>query len=500
MVIDPTKCPTTVELLAEVADAFGDHDAYVEASGRRLSFGDWDRAAEGTAQAFAELGVKVGDVVALVLPSGADYAVCYQAAMRLGAITTGINPRLGAGEVSSILTRATPRLMVIDDDYRLDGPAGTRLARSQLAALRTLGPCASRCAPDPEREVAVVWTSGTTGAPKGVVFAHRNLRAVAESAGSLGGPFDRRISSTPFSHVAYMTHLWEEIGQVMTTVINPTPWKAAEALRLMDRERVTVGQGVPSQWRLMLDHPDFEGTDLSDLRIAGTGAAPVPPDLIREMQERLGCAVVIGYASTEAALISGSSPGDRPEVIARTVGRPRAQVEVQVSGPAGPLPVGETGIVRCRSAAVMKGYWRDPAATAAAIDREGWLSTGDLGRFDEHGYLTLVGRLNEMYLRGAYNVYPVEVERILSQHPTVGAVAVVAKADPVLGDVGVAFVVPAAGAEPTLGELRAWCKRHLADYKAPDVVSVLSELPLTAMGKVDKQSLSARAGALPPLR
>ena len=164
------------------------------------------------------------------------------------------------------------------------------------------------------------------------------------------------------------------------------------------------------------------------------------------------------------------------------------------------MPVGETGIVRCRSAAVMKGYWRDPAATAAAIDREGWLSTGDLGRFDEHGYLTLVGRLNEMYLRGAYNVYPVEVERILSQHPTVGAVAVVAKADPVLGDVGVAFVVPAAGAEPTLGELRAWCKRHLADYKAPDVVSVLSELPLTAMGKVDKQSLSARAGALPPLR
>jgi acyl-CoA synthetase (AMP-forming)/AMP-acid ligase II len=148
----------------------------------------------------------------------------------------------------------------------------------------------------------------------------------------------------------------------------------------------------------------------------------------------------------------------------------------------------------------MKGYWRDPEATAAAIDAEGWLSTGDLGRFDEDGYLTLVGRLDEMYLRGAYNVYPVEVERVLSQHRSVAAVAVVAKADPVLGDLGVAFVVPAPGAQPTLSELRAWCAQYLADYKAPDVVLVLSELPLTAMGKVDKQSLSATAGALPPLR
>jgi acyl-CoA synthetase (AMP-forming)/AMP-acid ligase II len=267
----------------------------------------------------------------------------------------------------------------------------------------------------------------------------------------------------------------------------------------MARERVTVGQGVPSQWRLLLARPEFDDTDLSSLRICGTGAAPVPPSLITEMQERLGCPVVIGYTSTEAALTTGSLPGDSPDLIARTVGRARENVAVRVVNDAGEtLMPGEFGNVQCRSAATMLGYWRDPDATRSVLGADGWLDTGDLGSLDVDGYLTLGGRRSEMYLRGSYNVYPVEVERVLAEHPSVAQVAIVAKADTVLGEIGVAFIVPAPHeTSPTLAMMREWTKRSVADYKAPDLIKIVSELPLTSVGKVDKRVLADRARDVP---
>jgi HIP---CoA ligase len=173
---------------------------------------------------------------------------------------------------------------------------------------------------------------------------------------------------------------------------------------------------------------------------------------------------------------------------------PRVNVTVEVVDDEGkPCAVGEVGRVRCRSGAVMRGYWQDPARTAEVLDADGWLSTGDAGFFDERGYLTLVGRKSEMYIRGGYNVYPAEVERALSAHATVGQVAVVGVPDRVLGDIGVAFVVAAPGVTPDLETLRAHCRTMLADYKAPDRLVLLDELPATAMGKVDKGALAARA-------
>ena len=493
---------TTDELLRAVAAAYGDRDAYVDAQGERLTFAAWDRAADGTASAFADLDVGEGDVVSLLLPSGIDYAICYLAAMRLGAITSGINTRLGPAEVASILRRSEPRLF-ISDGAQTPPPGGLRtLDRSELPSLRDLGRPAHLPTPDPGRTVALVWTCGTTGEPKVAIFDHRNLEAVSLGAGPLRAGFDRRISPTPFSHVGYMTHVAEEIGYCITTVIPATPWKAEAVLALMADEGVTVGQGVPSQWRLLLDRPEFDRTDLSRIRICGTGAAPVPPSLGKEMQDRSGCPVVIGYTSTEAALTTGSLPGDSPEVIARTVGRARENVELRVVDDAGTeVPTGEVGNVECRSAAVMRGYWRDPDRTLEVLRPDGWLRTGDGGWLDEDGYLTLAGRRTEMYMRGAYNVYPVEVERVVSEHPSVSQVAIVAKPDPVLGEIGVAFVVPAAGGDaPSLDELRTWTRASIADYKAPDVLELVHELPLTPMGKVDKRALGERALHLERLR
>jgi acyl-CoA synthetase (AMP-forming)/AMP-acid ligase II len=481
---------TTVALLRRIAAEYPGHDAYVEGT-QRLTFSAWDSAADGLAGAWIDAGVGFGDVVALMLPSSIDYAICYQGAMRVGAVTTGLNPRLGRQEVESILQRTHPRIFVVDDELSsvVEGRSG--VLRSSLGRYYGRAPVALP-ALNRRDPVAIVWTSGTTGQPKGAVFTHRQLAAVGHGAGK---PFDRRISAIPFAHVGYMAHVWEEIGKVNTVVIPPTPWRAVSAIRLMESERITVGQGVPAQWRLIMDAPEFATADLSALRIAGTGGAAVAPELIREMQAKLGCPVVVGYTSTEAAITTGLVPGDPIDRICTTVGRARPTVELRVVDDDGRrLPVGENGWVQCRSAAVMEGYWADPAATATVISADGWLTIGDLGHLDDHGYLVVLGRGTEMYIRGGYNVYPAEVEGRLIEHPAVHQVAVVSAPDPVFGEIGVAFVVPDDPEQPpTLQELRTWCSAALADYKAPNRVELVDELPLTPMAKVDKLALTACA-------
>jgi acyl-CoA synthetase (AMP-forming)/AMP-acid ligase II len=474
---------TTVALMKDVVARHPDHEAFIDRD-LRLTYGAWDRAADGLAAHLADLGVGHGDIVALLLPSSVDYAIAYQAIMRLGAITTGINSRLGNNEVASILERTTPVVFIVADD--LDAPAmtGTLIKRSELAALYQHDPLPSLPSLRSDDPVAIVWTSGTTGRPKGAVFDHDRLRVMSEGAGILSERFDRRMSPLPFPHVGYMTRVWDEVSRVMTTVIVPSPWTAPEALRLIEDERITVAQGVPTQWTLMLRQPAFDDIDKSSLRLAGSGGTRVPPELVREMRERLPCPVIVRYSSTEGSLLTGTEPGDPDDVIANTVGRAAPNVEVIVADDDGnPLPVGEVGVVRARSGATLVRYWDDPSP----IGEDGFLSTGDLGRFDEHGNLTLVGRRTEMYIRGGYNVYPGEVEDVLGEHPAIDRVAIVGVPDPVLGEIGVAFVV--AGAPVTLDEMRVHVAARLADYKRPDRLVVADELPLTAMLKVDKASL-----------
>jgi len=448
-------------------------------------------------------------VVALLVPSSIDYAVAYQAAARLGAVTTGINLRLGAAEQASITSRLRPAVTVVDTAAvpadRVPPQSGRVLERRALGA----GPDAAVALPPLSADdvVAVVWTSGSTGVPKGALFDHRCLAAVAAGTDVLSHPGDRRLSPLPFAHVGYMTRPWDEIAHVVTTVIAPQPWTAGEAIALMAQERVTVGQGVPTQWALVLEHPDLPGADLSALRIAGTGAARVPPELVRAMRDRLGCPVVVRYTSTESSLGTSTDPGDPDEVVATTVGRPVPGVELAVVAEDGvPVPACEVGRIRLRSRAAMRGYVGDrgagepvdAVATAAALDDEGWVTTGDLGYLGADGNLRLVGRVTEMYIRGGYNVYPSEVEAVLGAHPAVQSAAVVGMPAPVLGEVGVAFVVPAPGEPPTLEELRSWCSARLADYKAPDRLELVDELPVTPMGKVDKRALAGRTPRTDP--
>lgn len=486
-----------VTLLDAVAARYGDREAFVDGD-ERLTFAQWRRAADGVAALFHRHGVRQGDVVCLMLPSSIDYAICYQAALRLGAITSGVNTRFGPLEATSIIERLEPTVTVCDHGVVPPCPAGIVVERAELHDARALDP-APRAALRPDDVTCVVWTSGTTGQPKGAVFDHRRLEAVADGANVLAWPGDRRLSPLPFVHVGYMTRMWEELRQVITTIISPVPWSAATTLEIIERERVTVAQGVPTQWTMMLNHPRWDSTDFSSLRVCGSGASVVPPELVRELDRRLHLPIVIGYSSTEASIIAnGVVDIDESENL-HLVGNPWGGVELRVVDDTGaPLPSGEVGNVQCRSAAVMREYWKDPERTAEVLSPDGWLNLGDLGHLDEKGRISLVGRKKDMYIRGGYNVYPTEVEAILEQHPDVARVAVVGMPNPVLGELGVAFVVPAPGTTPDLAELRAWCKARIADYKAPDRLELCDDFPVNAMLKIDKAALLRSLGDTPP--
>jgi acyl-CoA synthetase (AMP-forming)/AMP-acid ligase II len=321
------------------------------------------------------------------------------------------------------------------------------------------------------------------------------MAVISRNIGELTRPGDRRLLALPFAHVGYMTRIWDELANGTTIVIVGEPWSAEETLRLIRDEGITMATGVPTQWSLVLAHPDLERTDFSHLRVAALGGASIAPELVRQMRKVLACPVISRYTSTEAGVTTSTLAGDDDETIATTVGRPAPEVELRiVDGAGAPLPASEVGEVCCRSAAMFRGYWRDPETTAATVDENGWLHTGDLGYVGADGNLRIVGRLKEMYIRGGYNVYPAEVEGVLSEHPSIARVAVVGIPDPVLGEIGVAFVVATPGASvPARDALRGWCRDRLADYKAPDRLEVVDELPVTSMLKVDKQALAARA-------
>ena len=478
-------------LMDAAVAAFSDREAYVEGD-RRVSFAEWMALADRLAAEFRARGVGRGDVVALMLPASIDYAVAYAAAAKLGAITTGVNTRLGRREVESIMAQCAPALVVRDEALSLPlGPEGVAVFhRSELAEVYRQPPAAAQktpCAPD--NIVTIMWTSGTTGMPKGASLDHLNLSTIAAAAGAMSAPGDRRLVTTPFAHAGYMAKLWDQLVNGLTMVVSPATLAPRDMLRLIAAERITVVGAVPTQWERMLRLPEVETTDLSHVRIGTSATAPIRPEVVEEIIKRMGFPLVVRYAMTESPTICGTEPSDPPDVQFRTVGRPQLGMEVSVTA-----PPGEVDQVRIRGGCVMRGYWNAPELTRQAFDDEGWLVSGDLGYLREDGNLVIVGRATDMYIRGGYNVYPAEVEAVLALHPAVAAVSVVGTPAPRIGEIGVAFVVPAdAQAPPSLEELRELVRGELADYKAPDRLEIVEALPANSLMKIDKKALRQRA-------
>jgi acyl-CoA synthetase (AMP-forming)/AMP-acid ligase II len=484
----------------EAARRFADATAYVAADGWTLSYRDLDRVSDEVAAGMTRRGVSAGDVVALVLPPGPEYLLAYLAAAKVGAITAGVNDRLAPAERDGVLAIAGPRVVIAAPELRPGAPgaevveaAPAMSAADVLGAVRVGGEPPPPLPDDPERAVAIVFTSGTTGLPKGALYCNRQLAFItATDVGDSWGGGGRGFTGTPFAHLGFMTKLPGSLRRGGTTFIM-SRWRPEDALRLLAEHRMTTVAGVPTQLALMLRRPDFDAYDLESVRFIVVGGGPVTPGLAEEARARFGAALATRYSCTEAGVGLGTGFDDPEEDAVVSVGRAHPSVDLAVLDEDDrPVTGAEAvGSVCLRSPAVMSGYWDDPAGTAAAFTADGFVRTGDLGWVDDRGRLRLVGRTKEMYVRGGYNVYPVEVEGVLSTHPEVAAVAVVPRSDPVMGEVGVAVLVPRdPGAAPTLAALRDFAGSRLAAYKLPAGIRVVDALPLTAMEKVDRDALT----------
>jgi len=494
----PITSTTLGDLFEEIGTREPDALAYVDGE-QRLTYGRWLAGADSLAAELRARGVAPGDVVAFWLSSCVDYAVAYAACTRLGAVATGINTRLGPGEIAAILQRCEPVALLHEGatfPMPDDAPAPkVMMSRAEVAQAWAAGTeLTDRPRRDPGDPVCIVWTSGTTGLPKGAWFDHRSLQASARLSDILSSYRDVRMMPVPFPHAGYMNKLWDQVEFVINCVLTPTPWTAEAMLELMIAERATMGWGVPTQWAKLVDLPQLADADLSSLRLASTGSAPVTPELADKMRTRLGCPIVVRYACTESSSITGTRPDDPPEVLLHTVGRPQIGIELKLTASDGrEVEPGEVGVVTLRSPCSMRGYWNDPERTAETLSPDGWITTSDLGMLRDDGNLVLKGRTSEMYIRGGFNIHPLEVERVVADHPKVLRVAIVGTPAPTIGEIGVAFVEPVDPDDPpNLDEIRAFVRERLADYKQPDRLEIVGELPMTAMLKVDKRVLQAQ--------
>jgi acyl-CoA synthetase (AMP-forming)/AMP-acid ligase II len=477
----------------EAARRFGDLTAFVDPDGSTLSYRQLDERSDAVAAVLAGRRVGEGDRVVLRVPSDTGYVVAYAAAAKLGAITAGINPRLAPPEQETLVDLADPAVVL-----REPGEVAALAAEGSALVAGSDGTPPPALPADPDRPVAIVFTSGTTGLPKGAVFCERQLEAVAvaDTAGAwapegTAGP--AMLASTQFAHVGFTTKLpWYLRVASRTHVLGR--WRADDALRTIAEQRMTSIGGVAPQLALMVRSPEASRHDWDDVQSIVVGGAASPPALVAAARATFGAAYSIRYSSTESGGCGTGTAFDADDDEAlHSVGRPRGGIEVSARDVDGrPVPTGEVGELWLRSPTQMSGYWRDPGATAAAITPDGWLRTGDLARVEADGLVRLAGRAKEMFVRGGYNVYPAEVEAALAAHPGVAEVAVVPRPDPVMGEVGVAVVVPRdPAAPPALDDVRAFLDGRLAAYKAPEAVRIVPELPLTPMQKVDRRALTS---------
>ena len=530
-------------LVQDAAARFGEAEAIVDLHGPGGTITRWsfDRLAEEVATATRAVmarGIEPGDRVAIWAPNCAEWVVAALGAVGAGAVLVPLNTRYKGAEAAYILRASGARLLftvqgflgtdypaMLDEAISAGDPvpaleavivlrtddAGTPVTGGAVAWDDFLAG-AERCEPDvaagrtasitPDDVCDLVFTSGTTGNPKGAMTTHsqtlRTFATWAEVVGLRAG--DRYLIVNPFFHTfGYKAGILACLMAGATMVPEPV-FDVGVILQRVSEERISVLPGPPTIFQSILDHPERRSFDLSTLRLVVTGAAVIPVELIESLWSDLGIATVLtAYGLTEATgTVTMCRQGDSAEIIATTSGRAIPDVEVRIIDADGnELEAGEQGEIVVRGYNVMSGYVDAPEATAEAIDLDGWLHTGDIGFLDDAGNLAITDRLKDMYVSGGFNVYPAEVEAVLRRHPGVAQVSVVGIPDRRMGEVGLAVVVPAPGAdaEAVAAALPEFAKDQLANFKVPRRVEVVDALPTNASGKVLKRELRTRFGS-----
>ncbi|MFD2470933.1 class I adenylate-forming enzyme family protein [Amycolatopsis silviterrae] len=440
----------------------------------------------GAAAALRARGVGSGDVVAVLLPNRVEFAVVLFAAWRLGAAVTPVNPELTDGEASFQIADAGAKVVV--------GQGDSDLVTLRLAELATAAPDEGPVADDDHAVALLIYTSGTTGRPKGVVLDHANVRAMTEMiADALElGPADHSLLILPLFHVngIVVGVLAPLLAGGRSTIT--ARFRADDFFGVVERVRPTYFSAVPAIYARLAGLPETVRPDTSSLRLVVCGAAPMPAELIERVEKRFGVVVVEGYGLSEGSCASTLNPLAGPRKPG-TVGRPLPGQEVALMDPQGRLTDGP-GEVVVRGPNVMRGYLNRPEDTAATIVG-GWLHTGDVGRFDEDGYLVLVDRIKDMIIRGGENLYPKEIENALHAHPAVLEAAVVGAPHPVLGELPVATVTLYPSAVVGEDELLDHCRARLTRVKVPVRIDIVPALPRNPVGKIDKPALRRELAA-----
>ncbi len=512
---------TIPRMLALAAERYGARNA-VEDGETTLTFTELEALARKAAKGFVALGLADGARVGIWAPALWEWMVCALGAHSVGGVVVPINTRYKGFEAAFLLSKSRARVLVtvngfLGNDYvallRESGEATPELAHTivvrgeppegtlSLESFLRMGDGVSDAdararaeAVKPDDVVDVLFTSGTTGKPKGAMCTHaQNLRAIRDWADVTGlREGDRYLVVMPFFHSFGYKFGWLVSCMMGCTVLPEPVFDVNVVLRRVEADRVSVLPGPPALYQSILIHPDASKYDISTLRLAVTGAAAIPVELIVKMREVLGIETVItGYGLTETTGIATMCRhDDDPETIAKTSGRAIPGVEVRIVDSDGrALPADEPGEIVVRGYTVMKGYFEADDETRKAIDRDGWLHTGDVGSLDARGYIRITDRMKDMFIVGGFNVYPVEIENLLLSHEAIAEAAVIGVPDERLGEVGMAFVVRRAGASLTSEELIAFCRERLANFKVPRSVRFLDALPRNATGKVTKFNL-----------
>jgi HIP---CoA ligase len=527
---------TTSRLLTMTADRIPAAEAVVDGA-LRLTYRELDAEVTRAARAFLAAGLGRGDRVAIWAPNSARWLIAALGLQRAGGVLVPLNTRFRGAEAAYVLAKSQARLLLtvtgflgqdypamlaastggkgagrpveglpqlerivlLGDDLDRDEPGWTEfLAEGQAVPAAEASRRAAELGPDDLADL--LFTSGTTGNPKGAMCTHGQvLRAYAVWANVVGlREGDRYLIVNPFFHGFGYKAGWLASIMKGATILPERTLDVPHLLDMVRRERITVLPGTPTLYQTMLEHPGFTAEGVSTLRLSVTGAANVPPALLYRIREELGFEhIVTGYGLAETCGIVSMGRYDDPlETVARTAGRVLPGLEAKVVASDGSQrPAGTQGEILVRGYAVMKGYFDEESETAATIDADGWLHTGDVGLLDDEGRIKITDRIKDMFIVGGFNAYPAEIENILARHAGVAQAAVIGVPDERLGEVGAAYVVPRAGRSPEAAEIISWSREHMANYKVPRYVEIVSELPLNAVGKVRKNVLRDRAAA-----